>query len=118
MKEVVLETLLMKWIMELFYIDKVGLEEIITHHEAEFEVIDGYYYDQGRNNTIIHVIGDLYNLRLKLKQHKNPAQIVIKLLMNSIVKRLLNQWKQILQLKITEMILKSIFHTIIITLIQ
>ena len=32
---------------------------------------------------INHVIKDLYNLRLKLKQDKNPAQIVIKLLMNS-----------------------------------
>ena len=83
---------------ELFYIDKVGLEEIITHHEAEFEFIDGYYYDQGRNTTINHVVEYLYNLRLKLKQDKNPAQIVIKLLMNSMYgkKRLLNQWKQIL----------------------
>ena len=41
------------------YIDKVGLEGLITFHEAEFEIIDGYYYDQGRNNTINHVIGDL-----------------------------------------------------------
>ena len=30
-----------------------------------------------------HAIEDLYNLRLKLKQDTNPAQIVIKLLMNS-----------------------------------
>ena len=68
---------------EIIYIDKVGLEELITYHEAEFETIDGYYYDQGRNNTTNHVNEDLYNLRLKLKQHKNPAQIVIKLLMSS-----------------------------------
>ena len=67
----------------IIYIDKVGLEGLITFHEAEFEIIDGYYYDQGRNNKINHVIEDLYNLRLKLKQDKNPAQIVIKLLMNS-----------------------------------
>ena len=67
----------------IIYIDKVGLEELIAYHETEFEIIDGYYYDQGRNNTINHVIGDLYNLRLKLKQDKNPAHIVIKLLMNS-----------------------------------
>ena len=82
MKKVVLETLLMKWIM-IVYIDKVGLEEIITYHEAEFEIIDGCYYGQGENNTINHVIEGLYNLRLKLKQGKTPAQIVIKLLMNS-----------------------------------
>ena len=46
----------------IIYIDKVGLEELITYHEAEFEIIDGYYYGQGRNNTINHVIEDLYNL--------------------------------------------------------
>ena len=68
---------------EIIYIDKVGLEDIITFHEAEFEIIGGYYYDQGRNNTINHVIEDLYNVRLKMKQDKNPAQVVIKLLMNS-----------------------------------
>ena len=49
---------------EIIYTDKVGLEDIITYHEAEFGIIDGYYYDQGRNNTMNHVIEDLYNLRL------------------------------------------------------
>ena len=50
------------------YIDKVGLEEMIEHHEAEAGIIDGYYYNEGRNNTINHVIKDLYDLRKKLKQ--------------------------------------------------
>ena len=67
----------------IIYIDKVGLEELITYHEAEFEIIDGYFYDQGRNDIINHVFEDLYNLRLKLEQYKHPAQIVITLLMNS-----------------------------------
>ena len=65
------------------YIDKVGLEELIEYHKAEFGIIGGYYYNEGRDNTINHVIKDLYDLRKKLKQEKNPAQIVIKLLMNS-----------------------------------
>ena len=38
------------------YICKVGLEELIENHKAEIENIDGYYYDEGRNNTINHVI--------------------------------------------------------------
>ena len=67
----------------IIYIDKIGLEELITHHEAEFEIIDGYYYNGGRNNTTNHVIKDLHNLRHNMKQNKNPAQIVIKLLMDS-----------------------------------
>ena len=68
---------------EIIYIDKVGLEDLIEFQEAEFEVIDGYYYDNGRNNTINNVINDLYNLRLSLKKNKNPAEVVIKLSMNS-----------------------------------
>ena len=68
---------------EIIYIDKVGLEELVKYHKAEFEIIDGYYYNEGRNDTINHVIEDLHNLRAKLKKDKNPAQIVIKLLMNS-----------------------------------
>ena len=59
---------------ELIYTDKVGLEEIIEYHQAKFEIIDGYYYDQGRNNTINHVIEYLYNLRLKMKQDKNQLK--------------------------------------------
>ena len=58
----------------IIYIDKVGLEELKEHHRAEFGTIDDYYYNEGRNNTINHVIEDLYDLRKKLKQDKNPAK--------------------------------------------
>ena len=68
---------------EITYIDKVGLEDVIAFHEAEFEIIDGYYYNSGRNNEINNVIKNLYDLRLKLNNVQNPAQVVITLLMNS-----------------------------------
>ena len=64
-------------------IDKVGLEESREYHKAGFGIIGGYYYNEGRNNTINHAIKDLYDLRKKFKQEKNPAHMVIKLLMNS-----------------------------------
>ena len=51
----------------IIYIDKVGLEELVTYHEAGFEIIDGYHYNEGRNDTINHVIEDLYNLRKNMK---------------------------------------------------
>ena len=59
----------------IIYIDKIGLEDLSTFHEAEFEIIDGYYFNSGRNNNIIDVIKNLYDLRLKLNkaikvQHK------------------------------------------------
>ena len=59
---------------EIIYIDKVGLEDLITFHEAEFEILDGYYFNEGRNNTINKVIQSLYDKRLKLKQDKNPSE--------------------------------------------
>ena len=62
----------------IIYIDKVGLEEITTYHEAEFEIIDGYYYNEGRNNTINNVIKDLYDLR----NSENKKIIQPKLLLN------------------------------------
>ena len=62
----------------IIYIDKVGLEELITYHEAEFEIVDGYYYNEGRNNTINNVIKDLYDLR----NSENKKRIQPKLLLN------------------------------------
>ena len=52
---------------EIIYIDKVGLEDLIAFRQEEFEIIDGQYLNEGRNNTISIVIKDLYD-RLKLKQ--------------------------------------------------
>ena len=45
---------------ENVYIDKVGLEDLITFHDAQVEIIDGYYHNDGRNETINHVIEYLY----------------------------------------------------------
>ena len=76
MKNVVLENLIMTWIMELFIL-VIGLEELIEHHKAEFGIIDGYYYNEGRTNTINHTIKYLYDLRKKLKQYKNQPKLLL-----------------------------------------
>ena len=66
MKTAVLYNLLMKWIMELFVLVRF-VQELIEYHKAEFGIIDGYYYNEGRNNTINNVIKDLYDLRKEFK---------------------------------------------------
>ena len=43
-------------------IGKIGLEGLIEYHKAEFEITGGYYCNEGRNNTVNHVIKDLYDL--------------------------------------------------------
>ena len=58
---------------------------MITFHEAEFAITDGYYVNEGRNDKINDAINNLYDLRLNLKEtnDKSPAQVVIKMMMSS-----------------------------------
>ena len=67
-----------------FYIDKIGLMDLMEFYEIEFEVIRGYYFDEGFNTKINDFINGLFNLRLKYKNAKNPLEQTIKLLLNSI----------------------------------
>ena len=59
------------------------MEDAINFQGIEFEIIDGYYFDNGHNNKINQVIEHLYEKRKELKSNKNPTQIMIKELMNS-----------------------------------
>ena len=68
---------------ETVYIDKAGFEDLVVYQKADFEIVDGHYFDEGRNNKIDHVIQHLYDTRIRFKNEKNPAQVAIKLLMNS-----------------------------------
>eukprot|EP00966_Prymnesium_polylepis_P038323 888981-Prymnesium_polylepis.1 len=65
------------------YVCKIDLEDLIKFHQIEFEIIDGYYYNEGRNHELRGVIDFVFNERLKLKKLKNPLQEIYKLIMNS-----------------------------------
>ena len=65
------------------HLDKTGLEDLIRWQGVEFEVLRGYYFDEGRNDQLGHCIQHLYDVRRRLKREGNPAQLVFKLLMNS-----------------------------------
>jgi hypothetical protein len=68
---------------QYLYVDKTGLEDLINFHKIEFEIIQGYYYENGRNTKINEVIKNLFEGRLQKKKEKNPIQVCYKLLMNS-----------------------------------
>lgn len=68
---------------KVYYLDKVGLEDAINFQGLDFEIICGYYYDEGHNNKINQVIQYLFEERAKQKALGNPIQEVFKLLMNS-----------------------------------
>ena len=71
---------------KVVFIDRFALENMIAAHGVTYEVVDphlGYYFNEGRNDTIKSVIRHLFTQRKKFKKEKNPVQAVFKLLMNS-----------------------------------
>ena len=49
----------------------------------QFDILEGYHFNEGFNDTINTVIKDLYDLRKELKAKHNPAEQAFKLFMNS-----------------------------------
>lgn len=68
---------------KIMYVDKITLEDMMQFQDITFDVIRGYYFDEGFNPKINEVIKSLFNERARLKAEKNPAQEVYKLIMNS-----------------------------------
>jgi hypothetical protein len=68
---------------EVVVVNKLTLEDYVRFHEIEFEVIDGLKFDEGFNTKIVETMKKIFELRLKLKKDKNPAEKVYKLIMNS-----------------------------------
>jgi len=50
---------------------------------VEFDIIKGYYFNEGFNNKIKDVISFIFNKRIELKKEKNVSQLIYKLIMNS-----------------------------------
>ena len=67
----------------IMYVDKTTLEDLINFQGVEFEIIDGYYYDEGRNYKLKETTEHLFNERLKQKKDKNKIEKIYKLIMNS-----------------------------------
>lgn len=67
----------------LIYVDRYTLEDLIKFQNIKFEIIRGYYFDEGFNIIVKSVIREIFNNRLKMKKDGNPAEIIYKLIMNS-----------------------------------
>jgi hypothetical protein len=68
---------------KILFVDKITLEDLIKFQNIEFDIIRGYYFDNGFNTQINKTILKIFNERLRLKKEGNPAEIVYKLIMNS-----------------------------------
>ena len=67
----------------IYYLDKTMLEDAMKYQNIKFDIICGYYYNEGHNNKINGVMEHLFNTRLEAKKKGNPIQEIYKLLMNS-----------------------------------
>lgn len=65
------------------YVDRYALENLIEFQQIEYEIIKGYYYNQGWNTRICKVVQDMVNRRKEMQKINNPIQEVYKLFCNS-----------------------------------
>ena len=65
------------------YLDKQSILDLQEFQNVELNILEGYYYNSGRNPTCKSVIRYLYDTRRQKKKEKNPIQAVYKLIMNS-----------------------------------
>ena len=68
------------------YLDKIMLEDLMTFQGLtadDFEIIRGYYFDEGFNTKINKTIEYLFETRKKKKAQGNPIEQIYKLIMNS-----------------------------------
>ena len=68
---------------KIYYLDKTMLEDAENFQGLKFDILCGYYYNEGRNHLLKETINILFNERLKKKEEGNPIQQVYKLFMNS-----------------------------------
>lgn len=70
----------------ILFVNKISLEDLKEFHdikEKDYDILDGYFFNDGRNNKINETIVKVFNLRLKFKAEGNPIQNLYKLIMNS-----------------------------------
>ena len=65
------------------FVDKTTLEDLIQFQNIQFDIIRGYYFNDGFNSKIKDTISFLFNERNKMKKAGNKAEMIYKLLMNS-----------------------------------
>ena len=51
-------------INETIFIDKTALEDAINFQDIKFDIIDGYYFNEGHNETIKNIIKNLNSKKL------------------------------------------------------
>ena len=71
-----------------FVVNNIQLMDLINFYKWElnkhFEIVKGYIFEDGYNPKIKEIINNLFELRKQYKALKNPVQVIVKLVMNSV----------------------------------
>lgn len=76
---------------QVVYLGKTALEDAIKYQKIEYEIINGYYFNEGFNTSINSIITEIFERRATLKREGNPAELIFKLLMNASYGKLLQK---------------------------
>lgn len=74
---------------DCMYCSNVVADDMEKMQDIKYEVLQGYYFDEGYNPKLKEFITNIFNERLKMKKDKNPMQLVYKLMMNGCYGRLI-----------------------------
>jgi hypothetical protein len=77
---------------KVLYVDKIALEDAMEHHELkneDIEILEGYYFDEGRNPEILRIAKRIYEERKIKKDAGNSVHNCYKLIGNSIYGKML-----------------------------
>lgn len=76
---------------EVVYLGKTALDDAIKYQNIEYEIINGYYFNEGFNTSINSIITEIFERRATLKREGNPAELIFKLVMNASYGKLLQK---------------------------
>ena len=76
---------------KIIYVDKIELEDLIKYQNVNFQIIKGYYWNEGFNTNIKELIQKLFNTRKQLKAEENPREVIYKLILNSAYGKLIQK---------------------------
>ena len=63
---------------EIEFVNKTMLMNLLKHYDMEFDVLSGYYFDEGFNENIKRLAIDLYNIREEYKAKGSRIESIFK----------------------------------------
>lgn len=99
---------------KIFKVNKYKLENAIEFQKIDFEIIDGYFYNEGRSKNLNKEVKNLYDKREKMKKEIKRLEKIINDLTNNSDEILTNDknYKKLSKIKIESNLLKLLMNSV------